>query len=85
MPTERPVITEVLREVPTNHFCEHCRITQPFRTRHCHTCEACVAKFDHHCFWIGGCVGELNHGKFFVMLSFMSCEFLCSMYYVKQY
>ena len=70
------------REVPSRHYCEHCRILQPYRTKHCHVCQACVGKFDHHCFWIGGCVGELNHRKFFFMLLAMTCEFAIGTAYV---
>ena len=54
--------------LPRRRYCELCRIEQPYRTKHCSQCEACVAKYDHHCFWIGGCVGELNLRKFFTML-----------------
>ena len=70
------------RAVPGRHYCEHCRILQPYRTKHCHVCQACVGKFDHHCFWIGGCVGELNHGKFYLMLLAMSLEFAIGAAYV---
>lgn len=40
-------------EQPPFHFCHKCNIVQGYRTRHCKSCETCIAKFDHHCFWIG--------------------------------
>jgi len=43
---------------PEKHYCNKCDVWQPYRTKHCNLCEACVSKFDHHCFWIGTCVGE---------------------------
>lgn len=67
---------------PEKHYCEHCCMHQPYRTRHCHQCEACVAKFDHHCFWIGGCVGELNHRKFLATVLAASIPCFFSMIYV---
>lgn len=77
---EKPV-EDVKFPKPQKHFCKKCDIWQPFRTRHCNLCEACVSKFDHHCFWVGTCVGELNHGKFFLMLFFFTLEFLQILYY----
>lgn len=40
-------------ELPPMHFCHKCNIVQEYRTRHCKSCDTCIAKFDHHCFWIG--------------------------------
>lgn len=40
-------------ETPPLHFCHKCNIVQEYRTRHCKSCDTCIAKFDHHCFWIG--------------------------------
>lgn len=40
-------------EQPPLHFCHKCNIVQGYRTRHCKSCDTCIAKFDHHCFWIG--------------------------------
>eukprot|EP00669_Euglena_mutabilis_P003540 TRINITY_DN14522_c0_g1_i1.p2 TRINITY_DN14522_c0_g1~~TRINITY_DN14522_c0_g1_i1.p2 ORF type:complete len:224 (-),score=60.05 TRINITY_DN14522_c0_g1_i1:37-708(-) len=48
--------------------CMFCMCYRPMRSKHCHDCHRCVAKFDHHCFWIGGCVGELNHCLFYWFL-----------------
>lgn len=42
-----------IRSSPVQHDCKICHIQQPFRTRHCRACGACVAKFDHHCYYLG--------------------------------
>ena len=68
--------------VPPLHFCNSCKIVQRYRTRHCKTCQTCVAKFDHHCMFIGGCIGELNHRKFWLMLLCMIFQFFWAHYYV---
>ena len=39
--------------MPELRYCEHCKVHQPYRTKHCDKCERCVYKFDHHCFWMG--------------------------------
>src|SRR3990167_7634014 len=70
-------------KTPNKHFCRHCGIVQPYRSRHCKICQCCVAKFDHHCFWIGGCVGELNHGRFITMLGLMIPNYGYVAYWVK--
>lgn len=62
--------------IPRRRYCELCQIEQPFRTKHCNQCQACIAKYDHHCFWIGGCVGELNVRKFFAMLFVQNATYL---------
>lgn len=62
--------------LPRRRYCEICQIEQPYRTKHCSQCEACIAKYDHHCFWIGGCVGELNLRTFFVMLVIQNVTYL---------
>lgn len=69
--------------LPRRRYCELCQIEQPFRTKHCNDCEACIAKYDHHCFWIGGCVGELNLRKFFFMLLMMNIAFIWMFIIVK--
>jgi DHHC palmitoyltransferase len=74
-PHDRAAQSPPIRQTPKQHFCHHCGILQPYRTRHCKVCQCCVAKFDHHCFWVGGCVGELNHGRFIIMLATMTPTF----------
>lgn len=72
---ERSTILFDAVRIPRRRYCELCQIEQPYRTKHCNQCEACVAKYDHHCFWIGGCVGELNLRKFFAMLLLQNITF----------
>ena len=51
-PPEKPE-SKTKYEQPPLHFCHKCNIVQDYRTRHCKSCDTCIAKFDHHCFWIG--------------------------------
>ena len=50
------------------HFCSKCNIDQPVRSKHCKSCDACIATFDHHCIWVGNCIGEKNRALFMVYL-----------------
>ncbi|CAH8875997.1 unnamed protein product [Trichobilharzia szidati] len=53
---------------PLQRFCTTCFIRKPLRSKHCATCDRCVARFDHHCPWICNCVGMQNHFYFIVYL-----------------
>ncbi|KDO21798.1 hypothetical protein SPRG_12616 [Saprolegnia parasitica CBS 223.65] len=50
--------------------CPTCVTLKPIRSKHCSTCQRCVARFDHHCPWINNCVGQHNHRSF---LAFLFC------------
>lgn len=71
------------RGYPARHYCRKCNLLQPYRTKHCDSCKACVAKYDHHCTWIGSCVGELNHRLYWSLLLSMEIELSFFIYYVK--
>lgn len=62
-------------QIPKKRFCEACQTTQPYRSKHCFSCEACIAKFDHHCHVIGVCIGELNVRYFWGVLGTMTLLF----------
>lgn len=69
----QPLLQEELeRMVMANEFlgdfCPSCLMIRPARSKHCETCDACVARFDHHCVWVDGCVGYLNNLKFMIYL-----------------
>ena len=64
-------ISEILPDSskPHKYFCDICKITCEYRTRHCRKCNVCVERYDHHCFWIGNCVGRHNHRQFYLFLA----------------
>jgi len=50
------------------NFCKTCNIPRPARSRHCGTCNRCIARFDHHCPWVNNDIGAKNTWKFLVYL-----------------
>ncbi|XP_071809024.1 palmitoyltransferase ZDHHC17-like [Asterias amurensis] len=54
-----------------SQFCTTCLIKRPIRSKHCSSCDKCIARFDHHCPWVDNCIGSLNHRYFIMYLGFL--------------
>jgi len=55
-----------LEEIP--QLCATCMIARPLRSKHCRSCDRCVARMDHHCAWLNNCVAANNHIPFLLVL-----------------
>jgi palmitoyltransferase len=68
--------TIVEKMTENKRYCRICEFYQPLRVRHCHSCEQCVATFDHHCPWLSTCIGEKNKLAFIGYLFAQTLQFL---------
>jgi len=50
-------------------FCIQCMGRKPLRSKHCRTCDKCIARNDHHCPWVWNCVGANNHRQFILFVT----------------
>jgi len=63
-------------DLSMSDFCFTCLVRRPLRSKHCSTCDRCVARFDHHCPWIANCVARDNLKHFLAYLFFLGIS-LC--------
>lgn len=54
--------------VPGNE-CSTCKRVKPARSKHCSSCDYCVAMCDHHCVWLNNCIGYYNVRWFLAFVS----------------
>ena len=65
------------RSTAAAQYCHSCRAPKPPRSKHCRTCDRCVAHFDHHCPWLGSCIGLRNRVPFYLFVSALVIDLHC--------
>ncbi|CAH8481008.1 unnamed protein product [Heterobilharzia americana] len=60
-----PALDPKHTHVIENFYCNLCDLPiSSSRTKHCKSCNKCIANFDHHCKWLNNCVGSRNYACF---------------------
>jgi hypothetical protein len=56
---------------PDTLFCNICQVhvANPL-TKHCKSCNKCVARYDHHCAFLSTCIGKKNYKQFLFIITF---------------
>ena len=62
--------------------CTVCCLEQPLRTKHCRSCQRCVATYDHHCPYLDNCVAEKNRNYFYWYLVFQQLQLAMGLFFV---
>lgn len=69
---------EVSRAGSRARWCTICSLHQPIRSRHCHHCNRCVARYDHHCHFLSTCIGQENYASFFTFIAYETILDACA-------
>lgn len=64
----KPLVAEDVSRFVVCDLCGHV----DRKSKHCRTCNKCVARFDHHCKWLNTCVGQANYRHFLCLISFVA-------------
>ena len=58
-------------------------------SKHCGSCNRCVAHFDHHCKWLNNCIGDSNYSLFVGFIGSLEglevVVFAATVWFISQY